>query len=92
MAAIEYPATTIGFLRRTRSDHQPEIIFMNEAVASATPSMSPMAAGPAWSVRVRKSGRSGKIMSEAVSDRKETQPKRRTPRSIWGFFCVAILN
>ncbi len=59
---------------------------MKEAVASATPSMRPMAAGPAWSVRVRKSGRSGKIMSEATSDRKETQPNSRTPGSNRRFF------
>ena len=64
---------------------------MKDAVASAMPSIRPMAAGPAWSVRVRKSGRSGKIMSEATSDRKETQPNSRTPDSNRRLVCVSII-
>ncbi len=78
-AASEYPTRMSGLRRRARSDHAPESIFMSEAVASATPSIRPSAAGPAFRLRVRKSGRSGKIMSEDTSVRNETQPSVTTP-------------
>jgi hypothetical protein len=57
--AITYPSTTRGFRRRTRSDQTPDPIFVSDAVDSATPSIRPIAAGPAPSVFVKKPGRSG---------------------------------
>jgi hypothetical protein len=55
----KYPASTSGFFFPRRSDQTPEKSLRSEAVASATPSMIPRAAGPAPSVTVRNTGRRG---------------------------------
>src|SRR5262245_51563035 len=57
--ARTYPATTNGFLRWTRSDHQPLANFSSDAVDSAAPSMAPMNPAFAPSTVVRNTGRSG---------------------------------
>ena len=60
----------------------PETIFMSDAVASATPSMIPRAAGPAWRVRVRKSGKEGiDHVGGDVGQKRDPAEQRGRPRS-----------
>src|SRR6185503_17493337 len=67
-----------GFLRTTLSAHMPANSFRIDEVASATPSMIPIAAGPAPRVAVRKSGRMGYVISLATSARRLTKPSATT--------------
>ena len=75
-----YPATTSGFRRGARSERRPETTFTAAAVASATPSMSPSAAAGAPGSVARRTGRSGKIISDEASVRNDTAPRATTVR------------
>jgi len=57
--ASAYPATTSGFRRLTRSDHQPLASLRSADVVSAAPSIAPTAEALAPSTVVRKIGSSG---------------------------------
>ncbi len=61
-----------------RSAQRPERIFAAEAVVSAIPSIQPRAFAGAPGSVARNAGRSGTIISEETSVRKETQPSRTT--------------
>src|SRR4051812_19627998 len=78
-AESPYPEAASGRSLRKRSAHLPERYLNTLAVASAAPSMTPIASAPPPS-ETRNAGRSGTTMSLATSPKKETTPSQKTFR------------
>jgi hypothetical protein len=79
-AARPYPSKISGLRRWKRSESVPEKILTMAAVASAMPSMIPIATGEAPRIVTRKSGRRLWIISEERSMSSETNPNATTLR------------
>src|SRR3954452_1462031 len=74
-----------GLRRPIRSESQPEKTFEIDAVASATPSITPTTVTLAPSVTVRNKGSSAWIVSDDRSMNRLTKPSAHTVRGIAGF-------
>src|SRR5262249_41731601 len=77
-AESEYPATTRGRRRRTRSAHCPDHHLKIAATSSASPSIEPKSRGASGNRAAKNAGKSGKIMSEPTSVNKLTSPSAIT--------------